>query len=863
MASLLAIADILNGRNCQNSQITPEFGICKTNFMPRLRLFTVHPQSPLRQYWHLSVAAALMVGMVLGVDSGSKAQGTESAIAPAPSLAYTFPIRKSRFPDLLQGLRQGRKAFLAEVQRGGFMALTGVEPRQPLRLLEGATYSIADDNSITFVLADGTVVPPLSRAGYEAIRDSLPPHQQPVVDDKLFWHLQRNPAIPLIAAGLARGDYQNLVSRQVFDTDTYYLKPFMGYLFWAAQKADVALEELLPLVETHLTTMEFPYLREIDLGVSSGVVRSFYKYELDLTNKQYLLRSLVTTPAEPWARLEAIEQVEAASTKRDYTDAESVSTTIALGRLPLPTPTAAEDTAAVHALNIAHLTQQGIDLFPADLEQAAVNYQKAYRYRLRQEEALRQLLSSLATHHGVEILNATNNYYSDKFWQASGLTSQLGYQSVNQMDTSRLLGIFATRLEAVKKSTAAESYPEARAHFIKFFQQNSPGLSEPELLTVLFCDQAFNPRFWRSLKRLQPELVPKINVIQAAIHRLETGYVEAAAQEAAVFRLLQHHDLDITTEAFSLLSVAMTKRLSDLVYEEFQPGDRKHPDYLAFTRGIYPFLRDMPDLNMQWGDGQNIKRYGLDNYVVPDLMALTPDHSPTLSAMGDLWFKMVSNSDLERWDGAKFMKLLNTAYNLSANHPPAKLPAEQVALLPLVDKYRPELKRVAGADGSNAPTVLHGLTRQDFRVDTWPAARHPVPPRVNRINPAVLQQLFPSLAPEDIANLTWKLSNHSGEVSLALPLVLLNNPLFVTRADGAVDLLFSLDGQPVVFPKFSHHFDSVYSPAYMTRIALPREPDTAYVEALNRVILRTHALYGGYTPQPMTLPAPLQALLSE
>ena len=81
---------------------------------------------------------------------------------------------------------RGKDAFLAEVQKGGFVALTGVEPRRPIRLLEGATYSIASDNSITFVLSNGVVVPPLSRNGYEAVRSTLPPEQRYVLDDKFF-----------------------------------------------------------------------------------------------------------------------------------------------------------------------------------------------------------------------------------------------------------------------------------------------------------------------------------------------------------------------------------------------------------------------------------------------------------------------------------------------------------------------------------------------------------------------------------------------------------------------------------------------------------------------------------------------------
>lgn len=833
-----------------------------------LLLFTVRdPGAP--RWANRRLVATLLTASCLSVGylSGTARATEETAIVvtppPRPTTGTIFPIPKQRLADLWQGLLRGKEAFWAEVQRGGFVALTGVEPRPPIQLLEGATYTINPDNSITFVLSNGVVVPPLSRETYEVIRSTVPPGQQYVLDDKFFWHLQRNPAIPLIAAGLEGGDYEELISNKVFDTDEYYLRPFLGHLFWAAQKADVPLQELLPLVETHLTTLEFPYLREQDLQVSSGAVHSFYKYEQELTNKQYLLRSLLTTPIEPWLRLEAIAQVEAASTKADYTDAESTSTTIALGRLPLPTPTAAEDTPAVHALNIAHVAQQGITLFPEDVVQASLNYRHRYEHRRALEDSLREQLTTLAADHGDDILTALNQYYDRRFWQAIGLTEDLSRRSVNQMDTSRILGLFATRTEAITRWPAANSYPIARRHFITFFQKNAPGLSDTELLTLLFCDQAFNPRFWPALKRWQPTLVAEINAIQTAIAQLERGYTDASAQEAEVFRLLQSHQLDISTESFSLLSVAMAKRLSDLVYAEFQPDDRKNVDYLEFTRALYPFLRDMPDLNKQWGNGQAIKRYGLDNYVVPNLMALTPEEAPTLDAVGDLWFKLVSNGDLARWDRDTFMQLVSTANSLSSNQSPARLPSDQLALLPLVDQYRPELKRVAGADGNAAPAVLHGLNNLDFRLGGWPGDRATTPPRINRLSNASLQQIFPQLSPEDIANLNWRLANHSGEFSVSLPLVMLQDPLFVQQADGAIDLLFAYDGQQLVLPKFNHHFASIYAPAYMTRIALPRRADAATVKALNQVLLATQAMYGGYTAPEMILPAPLQPAWGE
>ncbi len=831
--------------------------------------YPVSASSQVKDYRRILLCLFLVAGLWGGAAGATAAQDSSKADSAAEEVSLlrrpmplTRWINRVRFVDLWRGVERGKTAFWREVQQGGFEAITGVEPRLPVRLLEGATYQIAADNSLTFILSDGTVVPPLSRAGFDAIRATLPPDAQALMDDKLFWHLQRNPAIPLIAAGLERGQYREYLSNRVFDTDSYYLKPFLGHLFWAADKVGVSVAEVLPLAEIHFLTLEYPYFRETDLAIATGSVRSFQQYELGLTNKQYVMRSLLQTPIEPWARLEAIRQVEAETTKKSYTDSETTSTTVALGRLPLPTPTAAEDTPGAHALSIAHLVHQGIDLFPADLEQAALAYEAEYKQRLAAEDALRQQIQAFARTHGHTLLPRIGYYYDESFWLKIGLSPHLSQQSVYQMDTGRLLGIFATRLEGLTKISAHESYPKAREHFLTFFQNNSPGLSQTDLLTLLLCDQALNPRLWRTLKRQNPHLASEVTAIQRQVATLETSIGTAMHHEAEVFRRLQQHNLDISTEAFSLLSAAMARRMSDLMAQQFNPGDRTHPNYLAFTRALYPFLRDMPDLNMQRGGLTAINRHG-DNYVVPDLMALQPEAAPNLTALGNLWFQMVSNNDLNRWDVTRLLQLANTGYTLSSGQPPATLSAEHLSYLPLVEKYRPWLKQLAGADGLGAPTVMHALARQDFRIGSWPAERHAGALRINRINPAVMQELFPDQSPDQIRHLIWSLSSNTGELAIALPLVLLHRPVFTLRGEGAIDLVFEHNGTQVRFPAVNHHFEAVYSPAYMARIALPRTANQPYVDALNQVVRRTHALYGGYTPRDMTLPPPLYPLLFE
>ncbi|NJL49378.1 MAG: hypothetical protein HC929_20445 [Leptolyngbyaceae cyanobacterium SM2_5_2] len=453
---------------------------------------------------------------------------------------------------------------------------------------------------VTFVLSDGTVVPPISQRGYQALRQTLPAAQRWVLDDKFFWFLQRNPALPLIAAGLERGDYLPLLQNGVFDSDRFYAGPLLSHVFWAAEQANVPLAELMPLVEIHLLTLEYAYFQGLDT-IPAGTVYSFNEQEISLTTLQYLLRALVMTPLEPWAKLEAIQRVEAPEVKVNHTGSELTSTIIALGRLPLPTPTAAEDTPGAHALSIAHLVEQGIHLFPADVEAAAVAYKARYQHQLEAQDQLVQQLQSLVQGSTPAILETLKYYQSDLVWSALGFGPRLDRHSVTSMDTTSLLGIYAVRHESMQPLTAAQSYPLARQNYLDFFQTNAPGLSDADLLLVLLSDQALNPRLWGYLNRHQPALRDQVRAIQAQVQQLEANYRALALQEALVFRQLQTHGLDINSEAFALFSVATAKRLGDLVYAQFQPADRYAIDYLRFSRGLLPYLRDMPSLDAQWG----------------------------------------------------------------------------------------------------------------------------------------------------------------------------------------------------------------------------------------------------------------------
>ncbi|MBD2259764.1 hypothetical protein [Pseudanabaena sp. FACHB-2040] len=761
----------------------------------------------------------------------------------------------SRRRELLKGVQRGAQAFWAEVQWSGFIALTGVEPRAQIDLLEGATF-LKQAEGTTFVLSNGTTVPPLSAAAYSAVQNALPPNQQGVLDDKFFWLLQRNPALPLITQGLQQGKYLQFLEAGRFNTDAYYREVFFPQLFAAAATAGVEMAAVLPLVEVHLVTLSDAFFQQMELE-QSGTVHSFHKYELALTNQQYLLRTFLGTPLETQAKLEAIKRVEQTEIKADYTESPTTSTTIVLGRLPLPTPTAAEDTPGVHALSIAHLREQGISLFSPEVEQAATDYQVRLRQQHRWEHQHLAQIEALTAHYPA-ILAAIDQFEDNRFWHRIGFTDRLDRRSVAQLDTTRLLGIYATRHEGVAKGLlAASSYPLARADVIRFFRDNSAGLGEQERLQLFLSDQALNAQLWQVLERKVPQLRPEIRTIQANLTQLNQSYQQTTAAEAQFFRVLQAHNLDISTDAFTLLTVALAKRLSDLAEAQFKPIDRQDLQYLQFVRGLMPFLRDMPDMNTHWGDGSWIKKYG-QNYLVPDLMALTPEEAPVLSAIGQLHFKMVSQNDLNLWDFATLVQVMATSFNLSVGYSPAALSAEQVALLPLVNKYRSELKRIAGADGLVGTNALHGLGLQDYRIASWPSSRSPIELAPPAADSPIRGLILPPIVSEKDP---VKLLLYGGpEVTLSKDLVLQHSPEFTTRADGSLDLSFTLEGNRLTIPAFSKHFKAVYSPAYMTRINLPPYAGAAYAEALNQVIQRSHALYGGYTLRDMSLPEPLEVV---
>jgi len=759
---------------------------------------------------------------------------------------------------------------ISQIQGSVFSLITGVCPRQKVNLLENATFE-NDELGSNFVLSNGVMVPPLDFSSFQKIREALPKDKRHVLDEKFFWLLQTNPALPLIAAGLENGEYSKLVNNDgVFDTNTYYKDKLFRKLFDSAQIANIEIEELIPLLEIHFTTLSAAYFENSQ--ETEGVIDSFNRNEIELTDKQYLFRYLIQTPLESLVRVFAISYVE--KVKAEYTLSPETSTTISLGRLPLPTPTAAEDTPSAHALAIANAMGKGIHLFPISVEISASQYKNKYQETFEIQQELTTKIRILSEQHGTEIIDALNNFKDHDFWQNIGITRHLGLDSIHQLDTSKMLGIYATRHEGLTPGLRAyKSYQKARLNIIRYYQDNDLGLSKSELLSLLFNDQAFNQKLWITLKRKIPALKANFREIGDLSLSLEKHYRDTSAYEAAFFYELQKNNLDISTDAFVLLSVAMARRFSDLAYIAFKPIDRKNSEYLSFIRFIFPFQRDMPDMNVQWGDGRTIKRYGLENYLVPDLLALHPRDAPMLSGIERLHNAMVKGGDLEQWDFETLVKLISTACNLSVGKNPSTLANEQIGLLPLVAKYRSELKQISGADGLVGTSILHGLGLQDYRIASWPKGRQPF--EATNIDDVanILSKISSRLSEKKQYELAQILTRGSSEPSLSLKLVLQHDPKFILQKDGRLDLtltfeqnglwkLCTWDFCRLRIRDINQEFETIFSPMYMARILLPNPASESDAEALNQVIAKSHAIYGGFTPRELSLPGPLQAILS-
>lgn len=784
-------------------------------------------------------------------------------------LAHHISIRKGQLLLLIVAVlaiatQMGRWTTL---KNNAFNAITGVYPRQQLSLLEETAF-YNDASGTTFTLSDNTQVPPLSYETYQKIRQTLPSHQQDVLDEKLFWLLQRNPVLPLIVNGLQEGEYLNFIQGNEFDTDTYYQEVFFSQLFSASQKAEVELKVLRPLVEIHLVTLSASYFEGLE-NESDGIVKSFNKNEIDLTNKQYLLRRLINSPMESIARILAINYVE--KVKSDYTLLPDTSTTIVQGRLPLPTPTAAEDTPGAHALAVAHLHHAEINLFPPKVERAAIEYSKQFQITDKFEKELIKQTNELTQVHTSEIFQAIKGFNTDRFWRRVGIRPYLGFESVHQLDTSRMLGIYATRHEGLMPELKAhESYHKAVKDLIYFYRNNPLELENSKLLQLFLSDQALNNRLWKVLRNRLPEQNADFAKIQQTRSYLEANYRKTVALEAEFFKQLQIHNLDISTEAFTLLSVSMARRFADLAADMFKPEDPKDPDYLTFVQGIIPFQRDMPDMNMQWGDGQEVKRYGLENYLVPDLMVFDSQDAPMLKAIANLYAAMYEAGDLEQWDFKTLAKLISTACNLSVGKNPDILRDEQLFLLPWVEKYRSELKQITGADGMVGTSILHGLGAQDFRIKSWPEERQTNPAQNFEYIESVITQIGPELTETEIQQLAHILTRGSSEPSLSLKLILQHEPKFIAHEDGSLDLTLKLkrgglwrfciwDFCKVTLNGINQHFTTVFSPIYMSSIGLPQHATQQDAAALNQVMTYSYGVYGGYTPRQLKLPTSLEA----
>lgn len=611
-----------------------------------------------------------------------------------------------------------------------FRNLTGVYPRQTVQ-------TVGTHTEFTFTIDGQTYTPPsletLQRIG----------QLHPAFDEKWQWRLLENPALPL------------MVKEQTTDADSFYYA-LSQQLLENSQKASVSPYLTVRLAEVHLGTLQNGFWNS-----ETQELRDFNENEITLTDKQQLIQTLaVDTLLEPVARLFLLEYTQRFSSS--YADTGKVSTTITQGRLPLPTPIAAEDTPGVHALSVLAAPE----LFPEPLVRAAQEYADQYRHYLKRTS---QIQSDLLVSQPIDF-----EAYSFK---------DITYQ---QMFTGSQVGLIATRLEGYDLNQSwRESFEKAKDLYRWYYQTNPAGLSQAELT-----------RQHRLNTAEPPNLRPVIDA------------------EKAFFLQVQAADMDISMSSFTTFTPALAKRLDNLLVQRFRPDDPDSREWQLFAAAIMPALRDMPDLEIQ---AQGLNEWGA-NYVVPDLMALTPEQSPTITHLAALYETLNAGGIIQDWDYITLFEIVSTAITLGSGWDPALIHPDHQKHIPVVQENWVLFRRLLGSSGSIAVNWMHGQSGLDFRNPKWPEARKPqaieVPDKLLYDNATV-----PSLNAKLLLTQRPKFIERGGDIHL------INHQ--------GEELITNLRGQ------------KLYDPIRMTYLVVE---DRTTVEQLNARLNESIAIYLGALP---------------
>jgi hypothetical protein len=753
---------------------------------------------------------------------------------------------------------------------------TGVYRRQPLPLLEGATFvdtnhqeipqfDMPDGSSlkgagVVYVLSDGTIVPPMTVEGYERLRQLFPSEPQ-AFDEKLMWLLKESPFLPIVADGLETGTLSQYVKKvngkRVFQTDDFLEKVLFADLRNAAEAAHLTFLDNRGLLIVHLKTMQFGFFAGL-WGTPSGTLGSFNEGELKLTDDQYLYRSLLTKL--PWAEglLKAYALSRAEERNLPARD---------LGRGPLPTPTAAEEAPSVHAVNVSWLEREhGVRLFPEAVQGAAHSFRDTADAVTALEDEIAELIKVLGEGHGSELVTSLNNFDRDSVWKDLGFPKRgnlgwapwiakgTGPEQALRFDPSTPLGRLAMWREIHSQDqTLSELYTSAwddqRILFSDLAQADV--IDQNELFVSFATEQIDNRAFWEFLVKNNPSLSPQLESIIAKTAILEAKYREASLQETEFFLQLQEHGLDMTSQALAGLTVAMARKHVDFLGladgRNSFPGvsGSKFPSYYAaLYRDVHP---------MSEYDG----RFGFDPVTNPGLAASDREHSTMFSYLADLHHDLVMAGQLEPYDTTTFTEIILVGNLVKSGVEPARLPDYLKQFYPIVLQHYAHLNQLSGIEGEDGsgphnppfawlPASLNGRWSGYFS-EVKENGTFPISAPVIESNSGKLQE-------KDTEEILRLLFNNNSQITFSGKACALLHPELILSENGTLDLKVRWKGEKAFLRDITSHSSSLFFPIYMREVPLPRYPTPQETTSLQEAVLKSRWAAVGHLPPSSELP---------
>lgn len=596
------------------------------------------------------------------------------------------------------------------------LEMLGLPSRQPISLIEGATYAFRDTGA-WITLSDGTVIPPLSAAAYAQAQRQFQSAIRPALDRKFFWLLQTNPYAAAIAADLGQGRLRTYLEGSTFNTDRFFLEYFLPVYSESSRAAGLDPGESLWMLDHSLRTLQDPLLRAADatpIIAGSGIVGSFWQNEQALSLKQLILRPFLAQAGGlgDWVRWGLLQELTL-STSID--NRRLSSSPEVMSKLPNVTY-GAEEGAMAQALGIVQFQGAGVYSQPVQtLAAAIVQNEQAKQQRRR---AITATLHQLATDHGQAIGDCLASFNQND-WAAIGLGPQLQPAEAADLTGGNILSVLVSRNQKAGYPLP-QAYGNSRALWLDWLQHRQE-LSQPDQLIFAFLkDYAFRAKFWSLLIRDLPYLTPQVDGLIDDLNAYRQLAQVGATLQEQLYQAMVADQQDIGISPTIKQAIGFQAHLDRLLDQALQPADPGDPRYQAFRRSLAIYLREAPDISVYGGTPASLRLYGLETLNVQELVAVDPADAPRIQAFARLYQAARQTGLIQEWDIPGFERILLTGSLLAAGVERQDLPPALAQVGFPSDQFRRDLLLAVGPEGIKVEATRLGVQAHDHRVSFQP-----------------------------------------------------------------------------------------------------------------------------------------------